>query len=57
MSKTTATPAQRGRPLKGTSALDAIFKLRLTQEQHAKLVKLGGTDWLRARIDRAKEVA
>jgi len=29
--------------------------IRLTAEQHQKLARLGGADWVRAQIDKAKE--
>ena len=29
--------------------------IRLTDEQHQKLARLGGADWVRAQIDKAKE--
>lgn len=29
--------------------------IRLTEQQHQKLARLGGADWVRAQIDRAKE--
>ena len=29
--------------------------LRMTPEQRAKLARLGGAEWVRARIDRARE--
>ncbi len=44
----------RGRPLKGVAPLDARVEVRLTTEQRDKLARLGGVDWLRARIDRAR---
>ncbi len=44
----------RGRPLKGTAPLDARVEVRLTTAQRDKLARLGGVDWLRARINRAR---
>ncbi len=32
-----------------------VVALRLTQDMHAKLLRLGGVEWLRERIARAKE--
>jgi hypothetical protein len=29
--------------------------IRLTEQQHEKLARLGGADWVRAQIDKAKE--
>ena len=29
--------------------------IRLTEQQHAKLARLGGADWVRVQIDKAKE--
>jgi hypothetical protein len=29
--------------------------IRLTEQQHQKLARLGGADWVRAQIDKAKE--
>lgn len=31
------------------------FSLRMTPEQRAKLARLGGAEWVRQKIDRAKE--
>ncbi len=43
-----------GRPLKGRSPLGSPLMIRLSAEQRAKLDALGGADWLRERIDRAR---
>lgn len=40
-------PTEQG-PRRSTS-------IRLTDEQHAKLARLGGADWMRDQIDKAKE--
>jgi hypothetical protein len=50
-------PALGRPPLAAGTAKDAVYKLRLTQAQRAKLEALGGAAWLRERIERAKEVA
>jgi hypothetical protein len=34
-----------------------VRSVRLTQAQWEKYVRLGGTDWLRQRLDKAKEPA
>lgn len=39
-------PADKKHPLR--------FELRLTEAQKSKLVRLGGADWLRAKIDAAR---
>lgn len=44
---------KRGRPALGASA-SGTFTMRLTAEQRSKLDALGGADWLRERIERAK---
>lgn len=48
------TPKRLGRPLKGRSPLGVPLMIRLSAEQRAKLDALGGPDWLRERIDRAR---
>lgn len=53
MIETDAKP-RRGRPPKGPTTFTERVELRLTAEQRAKLERLGGADWVRARIERAK---
>lgn len=49
------TPKRRGRPPKGTATMTGQpLQIRLTAEQRAKLDALGGAEWVRQRIDRAK---
>ena len=36
-------------------AQSKVLTIRVTQEQAAKLARLGGAAWVRARIDRAKD--
>jgi hypothetical protein len=46
-----------GRPPKPEAErLSTIVMLRLTEAMAAKLSRLGGVEWLRERIKRAKEV-
>jgi hypothetical protein len=47
----------RGQGRKPTPEADAlkVGSIRLTEAQWAKLARLGGVDWLRARIDKARE--
>jgi hypothetical protein len=44
---------RRGRPPKGAATLTERVELRLTAAQRDKLERLGGADWVRARIDRS----
>jgi hypothetical protein len=45
-----------GRPPKpADERLSAVVMVRLTAAMHAKLLRLGGVEWLRERIKRAKE--
>ena len=49
-------PKPRGRkPLPADERLDASVLLRLTAEQKAKLARIGGQEWLRSKIDAARE--
>lgn len=49
-------PKSKGRPPKPDDVrLAHVVTLRLTNELHAKLLRLGGVDWLRERIKRARE--
>ncbi|MDP1649576.1 MAG: hypothetical protein Q8M01_15435 [Rubrivivax sp.] len=49
-------PKSKGRPPKPEAErLAHIVTLRLTNELHAKLLRLGGVEWLRERIRRAKD--
>lgn len=50
------TSAERQRAFKAAQAAAGMvrFELYLSPPQQAKLKALGGSDWLRARIDRAK---
>lgn len=52
-----AAKRPRGRPPKGPAPLDARVEVRLTTAQRDKLARLGGVDWLRSRIDRARAPA
>lgn len=48
-------PPARGRPkIADDQKLTKAFNLRLTPAQLAKVQDLGGADWLRARIDKAR---
>lgn len=48
-------PRPRGRPPAAPDeARSARFELRLTPAQREKLERLGGADWLRERIDKAR---
>ena len=49
-----AVPKRRGRPALPAEQRAGTFTIRLTAEQRAKLDALGGADWLRERIERAK---
>lgn len=50
------TPARKGRPtLPESERASVAYNVRLTAAQHAKIVRLGGAQWIRDRIDRAKE--
>lgn len=42
-------------PIPEAERLSKTIMLRLTQDMHAKLLRLGGVEWLRERIARAKE--
>ena len=45
-----------GRPtLPESERASVAYNVRLTAAQHAKVVRLGGAQWIRDRIDRAKE--
>ncbi|HEX7639839.1 MAG TPA: hypothetical protein VF457_15690 [Burkholderiaceae bacterium] len=49
-------PKPRGRkPLPADERLDASVLLRLTAGQKAKLARIGGQEWLRSKIDAARE--
>jgi hypothetical protein len=49
-------PKRRGRPPAAPGAAkDARIELRLTREQREKLERLGGAQWVRDRIDSARE--
>jgi hypothetical protein len=50
------TPAKRpqGRPTVAPEDRLEVVAVRLTEAQKAKLAALGGSAWIRARIDRAK---
>lgn len=52
------TKRPRGRPPAPKDARrSARVELRLTQAQRDKLERLGGADWVRSRIDRARDPA
>lgn len=49
-------PKRRGRPLMDAKKkLGERVELRLSEEQKAKLERLGGSQWVRDRIDAARE--
>lgn len=49
-------PNARGQGRKPTEQGERrATSIRLTREQHEKLARLGGADWVRAQIDKAKE--
>jgi hypothetical protein len=50
------TKNRGGRPPKPEAErLGVVVTLRLTEAMHAKLLRLGGVEWLRERVKRAKE--
>ncbi len=52
----TATPPRKGRPpVPADQQARVPYNVRLTAAQHAKVQRLGGAQWIRDRIDRAKE--
>ena len=54
---TAATP-RKGRPtLPESERASVAYNVRLTAAQHAKVVLLGGAQWIRAKIDKAWESA
>lgn len=54
---TAATP-RKGRPaLPPSERASVAYNVRLTAAQHAKVVRLGGAQWIRAKIDKAWESA
>jgi len=56
MNDAATEPKRRGRPPAAPGAgKDARVELRLTQAQRDKLERLGGAQWLRDRIDAARE--
>lgn len=53
---TTQTPRPRGRPpADPQEARSATIRARVTQRDADKFSRLGGADWLRRAIERAKE--
>jgi hypothetical protein len=48
-------PRKLGRPPAPGGALLQEFKLRLTAELKEKLIKLGGSAWVRKKIEQAKD--
>lgn len=55
MNKKQTAQRTRGRPAIQTGQETVPITIRLTTEQRDKLQRLGGAQWVRARIDRAKE--
>ena len=48
---------QRGRPeLPSDQRRDRTVRARVTAEEEAKFVRLGGAKWLRAALKRAREI-
>lgn len=55
---TTTTSARRGRPpVADTQRLTERAEIRLTQAQREKFEALGGAEWVRGLIDKAKVTA
>jgi len=56
--KTTAAPKrQSGRPaLPESERASVAYNVRLTPAQRAKVDRLGGAAWIRAQIEKAREV-
>ncbi len=53
-----ATKHRKGRPtLPESERASVAYNVRLTAAQHAKVVRLGGAQWIRAKIDKAWESA
>lgn len=48
-------PRKRGRPALGEEGKTVPFVVRLTEEQSAKLRRLGGAAWVRDRVNKARE--
>lgn len=47
---------QRGRPaVPADQRRDRVVRARVTVEEETKFVRLGGADWLRAALKRARE--
>ena len=62
MTKAAGTTTKHGGPGRGQGRKPVkqgeetvTFSLRMTPEQRAKLARLGGAEWVRQKIDRAKE--
>jgi hypothetical protein len=55
--KTTSKPAakRRGRPSLQEGEETVPVTIRMTPPQKGKLARLGGPDWVRAKIDKAPE--
>jgi hypothetical protein len=51
----TATKRPQGRPPVKPGEPTVTMCLRLTQAQRDKVAKLGGAEWVRQRIEKAKE--
>lgn len=51
-------PADRGQGRKSLQGAGAspVLQVRMTQDQKAKVTRLGGAEWVRKMIDKAKEV-
>lgn len=52
--KTAEAPKRLGRPPLPTGQFKIGRSIRLTPEQWLKLEQLGGVDWIRERIDKAR---
>lgn len=53
----TTTPARRGRPpVADTQRLTERAEIRLTQAQREKFEALGGAEWVRGLINKAKVI-
>ena len=62
MTKAAGTTTKHGGPGRGQGRKPVkqgeetvTLSLRMTPEQRAKLARLGGAEWVRGKIDRAKE--
>jgi hypothetical protein len=51
----TAAKKSRGRPALQPGEQTVVVPVRMTSPQRDKLIRLGGAEWVRSRIDRARE--